>query len=239
MKIYFTGSILAGEQNNMNIVYKRIVGILRQNGYEVYTEMILEDPFEVKDDLFIENLDKSIEIKSRKKKSGTKKEYYFENLLENITTCHLVVAEVSFANNTLSREISYALELGKPVIALYDENLIDNVRPLIVGNTADTLFVYGYSEVGEISYMNSKDEVSNMKRYKKRIDDLHEGRLEKVLIKAIDEVRKDIREKFTMTLPSDLMEYLDQVSKKKRISRSDFVRGLIEESKGSNSMKNN
>lgn len=232
MKIYFTGSILAGEQYGMNDVYLKIVSILKKNGYEVYTELITDDFHDANLDVLEGNIGKSIPGKGRKAKSGTKKDYYFENLLENITTSHLVVAEISYVNNTLTREISYALELGKPVIALYDKSLVDNVQPLIVGNTADTLFVYGYNQIGSIDYLSGDDKNLTSLKNKKKFDDRADDTLEKVLINAIDETRKNIREKFTMTLPSELMDYLDQISKKKRISRSDFVRGLIEESKG-------
>ena len=57
-----------------------------------------------------------------------------------------VVAEVSFPSLGVGEEISYALSIGKPVLALFYKEATDKLSPMIAGNPSQNLYLEHYND---------------------------------------------------------------------------------------------
>lgn len=101
MKIYFTGA-LSGIPKYLNN-YKSIVEHLRYRGCKVYAEHILTEG-------------KEREVKEQ---TAQDRENVYRDLSKKIKVSDIVVAEISTPSVSIGHEISYALELSKPVIVLH------------------------------------------------------------------------------------------------------------------------
>lgn len=133
---------------------------------------------------------------------------YYQKILTKIRHTDLVVAEVSFNSINVGYEISLALEQKKFVIALYtgtDEPYI--FKQIESDMLSEKVYIINYT---------NKD-------------------LEKQLLESLQYTKKNLMQRFTLLLPYKTINYLHTVSKKKRISKSHFVRSLIEEKMDKNS----
>jgi hypothetical protein len=101
MKVYFTGA-LSGKPKYLEN-YKAIVRHLKYRGFRVFAEHILTEG-------------KEKEVKSQ---TAFDREKVYKELLGKIKGADFVVAEISTPSVSIGHEISYALELAKPVIVLH------------------------------------------------------------------------------------------------------------------------
>lgn len=125
---------------------------------------------------------------------------YFEFMSSRIKSSDLVVADISFPTANIGFEISHALSNNVPVIALYSAEKGNKVIPLLVGNQSDLLKLCSYS-----------DET-----------------LERILKSEVDKIQDSNSAKFTILINESIAEYLDWVSKKNNLTRSAFIKDLIE-----------
>lgn len=100
MKIYFTASIHGKEKFDTN--YKKIVEVLAKFGHKVIADHILQ-----------------VSLKNLPHQRDEDRISYYKKMIRWITTCDLVVAELSHSSASVGHEVSVALEKGKPVVALY------------------------------------------------------------------------------------------------------------------------
>jgi len=122
MKIYFTASLRGKKEFGEN--YVKIVHLLEEEGYSVYSDHILKTNF-----VDIENQDKD-EVRKAYRKLG-----------EEIKKSDIFVAEVSTQSLSVGHEISEAMNMNKPVVVLY---MGDHRPSLLFGADYDKLQIIKY-----------------------------------------------------------------------------------------------
>ena len=126
MNIYFSCSITGGR--NEEAIYQALVSEILALGHEVPTAH-LSSP----DVMLMETVVDSVEI--------------FERDMVWLRGCDAVVAEVSSPSHGVGYEVAYGLNLGKPVLCLYQRG--KRVSKIITGNTTPGLVRCEYSNLDE------------------------------------------------------------------------------------------
>ena len=126
---------------------------------------------------------------------------YFEYMTGRIKSSDVVVADISHPTANIGYEISYALSNNVPVLALYSESKGRKVFPLLVGNQSDLLCLREY---------NSKS-ISN------------------ILKEEMGKLEDSACIKFTIMINPQIASYLDWISEKNKLTRSAFIKKLIED----------
>jgi len=121
MNIYFACSITGGRE--FESVYQAIVHALVEQGHEVPTAHLAESGVGVVEAVIHPN-----EV--------------YERDVAWIRACDVLIAEVSVPSHGVGYEIGFALGLGKPVLALYQEG--HKVSKMISGNPDSNLTVSLY-----------------------------------------------------------------------------------------------
>lgn len=127
MKIYFAAAISAGREYAS--VYGKIVATLKNAGHVILTEHVA-DPH-------VLELEKNIPAKE-----------VYERDVGKLQEAELLVAEVSHPSTGVGYEIAYMLSIKKPVLCLYQRELI--MSKMITGNTEAGLSLYGYGSMKEL-----------------------------------------------------------------------------------------
>ena len=130
MKVYFACSITGGR--NDEGIYQAIVETLLDEGHETPTAHLASPEV-----MALEHVIEPEEVYTRD--------------IEWINDCDALVAEVSTPSHGVGYEISYALNLGKPVLCCYRKGV--KVSKMITGNTMPGL---------ELKVNTSRDEVKEM-----------------------------------------------------------------------------
>ena len=144
MKIYFACSISGGRNDEK--AYQYLVGALLGMGIDVPTAHIAETGIEEVDSL---------------KEPGD----IYNRDVKWIQESNLLVAEVSTPSHGVGYEIGYAIDLGKPVLCLYQKGVV--VSKMITGNPHPLLTVMEYQdlahaeEILQIYLKNIKNEILN------------------------------------------------------------------------------
>lgn len=133
---------------------------------------------------------------------------YYQKILAKIKTTDLIVAEVTYPSINIGYEISLALEQRKHVIALY------------TGTSEPTIFQHLESD-----FNHDRLSIIQYERHN----------LENQLTDTLQYIKKNLTQRFTLLLPYKVMVYLEEVSRDKRISKSYFIRKLIDQHMLSNS----
>ncbi len=125
MKIYLSGSIRGGRE--LQPVYHEIYQYLKNNGHTVLAHHVAD-----------ENV---IEIEE----SVSNQEIYTQDI-QWLKECDGVIAEVSIPSLGVGYEIAFSLNLGKPVMAVYNEDR-NPISAMISGNTSSNLILKSYNEI--------------------------------------------------------------------------------------------
>ena len=126
---------------------------------------------------------------------------YYLSVIEKIKLCDVFIAELSISTINVVYEICIALELKKNTIVLY----IGDQEPKFI----DEIDLGLTEERFQVIQYNS----SNLK---------------KRLNSAINYAKKSINQRFTLLLPTGILNYLEKVSKSQSIPRAVYIRQLIE-----------
>jgi len=126
MNIYFACSITGGRE--LESVYQEIVTALIKDGHEIPTSHLARSEA-------VEN-----------ERNLTPRDVY-ERDVNWIKNCDVLIAEVSVPSHGVGYEISFALNIGKPVLCLYQKER--KVSKMITGNPDNALSVCAYSSVEE------------------------------------------------------------------------------------------
>ena len=129
MKIYLSASIRGGRELQAN--YATIYDYLQNNGHEVLTQHVASPNV--------------IEIEN----SMTETEIYTQDI-EWLQMCDILIAEISIPSLGVGYEISYALNLHKPVLAVYEENRI--ISAMLLGNTSPNLTIHSYNSLPKLLF---------------------------------------------------------------------------------------
>ena len=132
MKIYFACSITGGRQDES--AYTQLVDAMLAAGHDVPTAAIAGPGYHS-----LEGHHDAVEVYTRD--------------VTWIEESDALVAEVSTPSHGVGYEISYALERGKPVLCLYQQDV--TVSKMLTGNTMPGIQVQAYKNVEEgIAKMN-------------------------------------------------------------------------------------
>ena len=126
MKLYFACSISGGRKDEN--AYQYLVKVLEEMGVEVPTAHIAETGIEI-----IDGQEDPLDI--------------YQRDVNWIEESDLLVAEVSTPSHGVGYEIGYALSIGKPVLCLYNQEVI--VSKMITGNPHPLLSVRAYRDLAE------------------------------------------------------------------------------------------
>jgi nucleoside 2-deoxyribosyltransferase len=121
MNIYFACSITGGRE--FESVYQAIVGALLEQGHEVPTAHLAGSG--------VTALEAVVDPQD-----------VYERDVTWIRACDALIAEVSAPSHGVGYEIGFALAIGKPVLALFQEGR--KVSKMISGNPDANLAVKGY-----------------------------------------------------------------------------------------------
>jgi nucleoside 2-deoxyribosyltransferase len=124
MKIYFACSISGGRKDEK--AYQFLVNILEELGIDVPTAHIAETG--------IEKIDGHEDPRD-----------IYQRDVDWIEESNLLVAEVSTPSHGVGFEIGYALSLEKPVLCLYEQDVV--VSKMITGNPHPLLSVKAYRDL--------------------------------------------------------------------------------------------
>lgn len=133
MKIYFTASLRGKKEFGES--YLKIVRLLEEDGYTVYSDHILKTDFED-----VESQDKDT-VKRAYRKLG-----------EEIKKSDIFVAEVSTQSLSVGHEISEAMTMNKPVVIFYTG---DHRPSLLFGADYEKLQIVQYDK-GNLSELLTK-----------------------------------------------------------------------------------
>lgn len=126
---------------------------------------------------------------------------YYQTVLERIKTAEVVVAEVTSGSLNVGYEIGIALQQGKPVIALYEVGS----QPQILEQVDQSLFE---TKVLAVEY--------RVRHLFRQLDE------------ALNDVSRQVTQRFTLLLPHHLVRHLEIVARDRGIPRSAYLRHLIE-----------
>ena len=125
MKATFLAS--HSQMSELKKYYDRTVSQLEKLGYEVLTGSLFADRSS-------EEFDK--DHKAREK--------WYQQCLKDIQKSDVVVVDISYPSTAnVGHELTYALDIGKPVLALYKS---ERDPVFLSGRNDDKLFLYPYSE---------------------------------------------------------------------------------------------
>lgn len=128
MKIYFSCSLTGGRSDET--AYRRIVDHLHALGHTVLTAH-LADPGVMLQERTVDPAE------------------VYQRDLHWIDECEVLIAEVSTPSHGVGYEIALALQRGKPVLCLHQEEV--PVSKMITGNDAPQLRVRAYRELEAIA----------------------------------------------------------------------------------------
>jgi len=132
-------------------------------------------------------------------RNGQAFEEFYLKWEELIKDCDIAVAEASFPSSiNVGLSIATLVERGKPVVTIYREDR----DPVILNGLYSSKLI-------RVTYKD-KDDIKN------------------VLPWAIDEATRWLNRRFTMNISNNIDMYLEEISKTRGVSRSDYIRGLIE-----------
>jgi len=126
MNIYFACSLTGGRE--FEAVYQAIARALVEKGYEVPTAFLAESS--------------AVSVEA----TVGPREVYARDAAW-IRACDALVAEVSVPSHGVGYEVGYALCIGKPVLALYQDGR--KVSKMITGNPDQRLVVKKYTATEE------------------------------------------------------------------------------------------
>jgi nucleoside 2-deoxyribosyltransferase len=122
MKVVFVASHT--QQKELGVYYKRAVKFLEDKGLEVTSGSLFDD-------------------KLAKEISSNREQWYKQSIHE-VQKADLVVVEISYPSTAnVGHELTYALEIGKPVIAIYHK---DKEPVFLRGREDEKLLLFEYND---------------------------------------------------------------------------------------------
>lgn len=128
MKIYFAGSIRAGQE--MVDIYKELIIFLKNYGNVVMEHCAIKN---------VTILDREMKL--------TDNDLYMRDI-EGLKRSDLMIAEVTKPSLGVGFEVAKGVEFGKPVVCLFKKNLGYNLSALIAGNKE--IHVINYETLEEV-----------------------------------------------------------------------------------------
>lgn len=127
-----------------------------------------------------------------------KRVMYYKEMLSQINNADMVVAELTYSSASIGHEVTLAIEKNKPVLVLAKRDTTPRIFYAL--RDWDNLHITEYDKVEDLISI-LPDEIRQVK----------EG--------------EDIR--FNFLIPPSMVDYLEWVSKHRRVPKSVFIRNLI------------
>lgn len=126
MNIYFACSITGGRE--FESTYQQIVAALSADGHKIPTSHLAQSEVTENEGILTP-------------------QYVYERDVNWIKNCDVLIAEVSVPSHGVGYEIGFALNIGKPVLCLFQKER--KVSKMITGNSDPAISTKEYSNVGE------------------------------------------------------------------------------------------
>ena len=126
MNIYFACSITGGRE--LESTYQQIVAALTTDGHEIPTSHLAQS-----------------EVMEQER--ALTPQHVYERDVNWIKNCDVMIAEVSVPSHGVGYEIAFALNIGKPVLCIYEQER--RVSKMITGNPDPLLLVKSYANLEE------------------------------------------------------------------------------------------
>lgn len=127
---------------------------------------------------------------------------YFNNFYKKLRQAELVVAECSYPSINVGYEVSQAIQQGKTIILLKNKFVGESLL-----SWGDPIFLYENLQIIEYEDSNLSD----------------------LLTSLLDKITINSQKQYNILLSPNLMARLEFVSKKKKVSKSAYIRELLEE----------
>lgn len=177
MKVHFIGD-LGGNRED----YKKIAHYIEKFDNELVTDHFL-----------------TRSMADLEKESEQEAELYAKKMVNWMKKADVVVVEITKPLLGSGYEIAFAIQLGKPVVALYRPEK-NNTPYVLKGLLSEKLQVVSYDE----------------------------NTLEEALKEALDYANEQMDTRFNFFVSPSITNYLDWISKKRRVPRAVYLRRLIE-----------
>ncbi len=181
MKIMFVGSI-RGKSAYLSAM-KKIAQILRNDGHQVIHEHITAMTQQQLDSMTPEA-----------------DQNFHEKILSDIKSSDIVISECSNQSLSVGYLLSFASDLGRPIIIFYHEDSPEpNLFPTLTQSSK--IFLVKYSS---------------------------ETELEELTMEYMDFAKDQVDVRFNFFISPSIGSYLDWISKNKKVPRSVYLRNLIQ-----------
>lgn len=182
MKIYFSATIT--EDKELKDMYKKIIAVLKKQGHQVHEYGSYQlDPKQL-----VHQSDEEIQEKSKR----------LDKFLKN---ADIYIADISLPSIGIGYEISQAISLKKPVLALNFKKAKYQPLATIKGKKSKFLRYESYTEEN----------------------------IEEILKSFMAEAKRKIDTKFILIISPEIERYLEWTSEQKRMHKAQIVRNAIEE----------
>ncbi len=150
IKVYFTASTSFNGQLREN--YKKIINLLKKEKIQLLSG------------------DQIVNLNLLKKDKRLPKEKIFNRQKKLIQKADVLVAEVSKPSLGVGTEITHALALKKPTLALVHKDFAEKLSPMLAGNTSEYLYI-DYYDKNNLKFVLSKflQHIRNIKERKGKL----------------------------------------------------------------------
>jgi 2'-deoxynucleoside 5'-phosphate N-hydrolase len=125
---------------------------------------------------------------------------YFSAFYTKIVKCDLIIAECSYPSVHVGFEISYAIQQGKEIIMLKSKDSLPDVMTSDQLNLNKNIYIYEYERENLFAIIREALECNPIKKY----------------------------QKYNVLFPTEMVNKLNQISKKKNLPKSVYIRQLLE-----------
>lgn len=131
MKVVFVASHT--QKSDLGEYYKRTVKFLEDKGLDVYVGSLFDEKLE--------------------KEASSNREKWYKQTIREVQKADLIVVEISYPSTAnVGHELTYALEIGKPVIAIYHKEK----EPIFLrGREDEKLLLFEYNDSDLESILDS------------------------------------------------------------------------------------
>lgn len=126
---------------------------------------------------------------------------FHSNILKNIQKSDIVVSEVSSNSLSVGYLLSYAASSGKPLLVFYHSKTDEPNLFRSLAKNSSKIFLVKYSSLDELNSL---------------------------ILEYVEYAKDQVDVRFNFFIPPSIGNYLDWISKTKKVPRSVYLRNLIE-----------
>ncbi len=143
----------------------------------------------------------SVSVETLYSWNETRRTAFFNTFYANIAKSDIVIAECTYPSVHVGFEISHAIQQGKEIIMLKSKNAPPDVMTSDQLNLNKNIYIYEYTKETLFRIIQEALECNPIKKY----------------------------QKYNVLFPTEMVNKLNQISKKKNLPKSVYIRQLLEE----------